>query len=65
MKDNELAVGVHAMIGDDAFVVTVSVADEPLQMVTLLTEAAGIFFMVAATGTLSDKHPLTSVLDTA
>jgi hypothetical protein len=48
-----------------AFVTTESVAEEPLQIVRLLTDAVGISLMVAVTGTLAERQPLTRVRDTA
>jgi hypothetical protein len=57
--------GLQEYIGDNAFVVTERVADDPSHMVKLLTDAVGIFFIVAITGTLADKQPLIKVLETA
>lgn len=65
IDDIVAAPGAHEYVGEPALVTTDNVVEAPLHMVTLLTDAVGIFLMVAVTGTLADKHPLTSVRDTA
>jgi hypothetical protein len=65
IDDVVAAPGDHEYVGEPALVTTDNIVEDPLHMVTLLTDAVGKFLMVAVTGTLADKQPLTSVRETA